>query len=45
MAGPLHSGHGVGRTYEGTCLILFVQDLQIRIINVITGESSCASWS
>ena len=29
---------GVGRTYEGTCVILLVQDLQIRIVNAITGE-------
>jgi transposase InsO family protein len=29
---------GVGRTYEGTCVILLVQDLQIRVINAITGE-------
>jgi transposase InsO family protein len=29
---------GVGRTYEGTCIILLVQDLQIRVINAITGE-------
>ena len=29
---------GVGRTYEGTCVILLIQDLQIRIVNPITGE-------
>jgi transposase InsO family protein len=29
---------GVGRTYEGTCIILLVQDLNIRIVNPITGE-------
>ncbi len=29
---------GVGRTYEGTCVILLVQDLQIRIVNPVTGE-------
>jgi len=29
---------GVGRTYEGTCVILLVQDLQIRLVNAITGE-------
>ena len=29
---------GVGRTYEGTCVILLVQDLAIRIVNTITGE-------
>ena len=36
-AGKLHH-IGVGRTYEGTCVILLVQDLEIRIINAITGE-------
>jgi len=29
---------GVGRTYAGTCVILLVQDLQIRVVNAITGE-------
>ena len=29
---------GVGRTYEGTCVILLVQDLRIRVVNAITGE-------
>jgi len=29
---------GVGRTYQGTCVILLVQDLNIRIVNPITGE-------
>jgi transposase InsO family protein len=29
---------GVGRTYEGTCVILLVQDLEIRVVNPITGE-------
>jgi len=29
---------GVGRTHEGTCVILLVQDLQIRVINAATGE-------
>jgi transposase InsO family protein len=29
---------GVGRTYEGTCVILLVQDLEIRVVNAITGE-------
>ena len=29
---------GVGRTYEGTCVILLVQDLNIRVVNTITGE-------
>jgi len=29
---------GVGRTHTGTCVVLLVQDLQIRVINAITGE-------
>ncbi len=29
---------GVGRTHAGTCVILLVQDLHIRIVNAITGE-------
>jgi transposase InsO family protein len=29
---------GVGRTHAGTCVVLIVQDLQIRIVNTITGE-------
>jgi hypothetical protein len=29
---------GVGRTYAGTCVLLLVQDLHIRIINAATGE-------
>lgn len=29
---------GIGRTYEGTCVILLVQDLNIRVVNTITGE-------
>jgi transposase InsO family protein len=29
---------GVGRTYEGTSVILLVHDLQIRVVNAITGE-------
>ena len=29
---------GIGRTYEGTCVILLVQDLQIRVVNAVTGE-------
>ena len=29
---------GIGRTYEGTCVILLIQDLNIRIVNPITGE-------
>jgi transposase InsO family protein len=29
---------GVGRTYAGTCVLLLVQDLHIRIIDAATGE-------
>ena len=29
---------GIGRTHAGTCVILLVQDLQIRVVNAITGE-------
>ncbi len=29
---------GVGRTHAGTCIILLIQDLQIRIVNAATGE-------
>lgn len=29
---------GIGRTYEGTCVILLVQDLDIRVVNAVTGE-------
>lgn len=29
---------GVGRTHAGTCVVLIVQDLQIRIVNAISGE-------
>ena len=29
---------GIGRTHAGTCVILLVQDLHIRVINTITGE-------
>jgi hypothetical protein len=29
---------GIGRTYEGTCVILIVQDLDIRVVNAATGE-------
>ena len=36
-AGRLHH-IGIGRTHAGTCVILLVQDLQIRIVNAITGE-------
>lgn len=28
----------VGRTHAGTCVILLVQDLQIRVVNAATGE-------
>ena len=29
---------GIGRTHAGTCVILLIQDLQIRIVNAVTGE-------
>jgi len=29
---------GLGRTHAGTCVILLVQDLQIRVVNPATGE-------
>ena len=29
---------GVGRTHAGTCVILLIQDLQIRVVNAATGE-------
>jgi hypothetical protein len=29
---------GIGRTHAGTCVILLVQDLHIRIVNAATGE-------
>ena len=29
---------GIGRTHAGTCVILLVQDLQIRVVNAATGE-------
>jgi hypothetical protein len=29
---------GVGRTHKGTHVLLLVQDLQVRIIDAITGE-------
>lgn len=29
---------GIGRTHAGTCVILLVQDLNIRVVNSITGE-------
>jgi transposase InsO family protein len=29
---------GIGRTYAGTCVILLVQDLDVRVVNATTGE-------
>ena len=29
---------GIGRTHARTCVILLIQDLQIRIVNAATGE-------
>lgn len=29
---------GIGRTHAGTCVIVLVQDLQIRVVNAATGE-------
>src|SRR5215203_5055921 len=29
---------GIGRTYEGTCVILLIQNLQIRVVNAAPGE-------
>ena len=29
---------GIGRTHARTCVILLVQDLDIRVVNAITGE-------
>jgi transposase InsO family protein len=29
---------GIGRSRAGTCVILLIQDLQIRVVNAITGE-------
>ena len=29
---------GVGRTHAGTCVILLIHDLHIRVVNAITGE-------
>ena len=29
---------GIGRTHTGTCVILLIQDLHIRIVNAATGE-------
>ena len=29
---------GIGRTHAGTCVILLVQDLEIRVVNAATGE-------
>lgn len=36
-AGRLHH-IGLGRTHAGTCVILLVQDLAIRVVNAATGE-------
>jgi hypothetical protein len=36
-SGKLHHIGG-GRTYAGSCVLLLVQDLHIRIINAATGE-------
>lgn len=35
--GKLHH-IGIGRTYARTCVILLIQDLNIRVVNAITGE-------
>ncbi len=37
VAGPA-APHRDRTTYEGTCVILLVQDLNIRVVNAITGE-------
>ncbi len=29
---------GIGRTHAGTCIVLLVQDLQVRVVNAATGE-------
>ena len=29
---------GVGRTHKGTHVLMLVQDLEVRIVNAITGE-------
>jgi transposase InsO family protein len=29
---------GIGRTHHGTCVILLVQDLHMRVVNAVTGE-------
>lgn len=29
---------GIGRTHEGNCVILLIQDLHIRVVNAVTGE-------
>lgn len=29
---------GVGRTYKGTHIILLIQDLNVRVVNAVTGE-------
>lgn len=37
IAGKIHH-IGIGRTYARTCVILLIHDLDIRVINAITGE-------
>ena len=29
---------GIGRTHAGTCVILLIADLEIRVVNALTGE-------
>jgi len=29
---------GIGRTHKGTHVILIIQDLEVRVVNAITGE-------
>jgi hypothetical protein len=29
---------GIGRTHKGTHVLLLIQDLQVRVVNAITGE-------
>jgi hypothetical protein len=37
VAGRLHH-IGIGRTYAGTCVLMLVQDLDVRIVDAATGE-------
>ncbi|MER5621437.1 hypothetical protein ABT061_10390 [Streptosporangium sp. NPDC002544] len=37
LAGGLHN-IGVGRTYARTCVMLLIEDLDVRIIDAVTGE-------